>query len=84
MLLHLFLANLKNPPVFMEELFPVVAAIIEKIENENPQCNNGILIFVPELTKFRNCKIIYLVISTDECYDKHSEIYKIEFNTINL
>ena len=46
-------SQIKTVPVFMDELFPVVAAIIEKIENENPHCNNGILIFVPGLAEIQ-------------------------------
>ena len=43
------LSQVKPVPVFMDELFPVVACIIEKIENENNYNSNGVLIFVPGL-----------------------------------
>ena len=47
------LSQIKPVPVFMDELFPVVAGIIEKIENENPQSFNGVLIFVPGLAEIQ-------------------------------
>ena len=36
-------------PCFIKELFPVCAALIEKICKENDENRNGILIFVPGL-----------------------------------
>ena len=41
------LALEKSTPVFMSELFPVVAVILEKIEIENKSNKRGVLIFVP-------------------------------------
>ena len=43
----------KCSPEFMNELFPVVSRIIEKIENENAHSNNGILIFLPGLAELQ-------------------------------
>ena len=37
----------------MDELFPIVAALIEKIENENPTNFSGVLIFVPGLAEIQ-------------------------------
>ena len=41
------LSLVKSTPLFMSELFPVVSAILEKIENENKTNKKGVLIFVP-------------------------------------
>ena len=41
------LGQVKGMPIFMIELFPVVAAILEKIENENKDNKKGVLIFIP-------------------------------------
>ena len=46
---QLCISQVKPVPVFMDELFPIVAGIIEKIENENPNSFSGVLIFVPGL-----------------------------------
>ena len=54
----------KPDPVFMSELFPVVAAIIEKIENENLDNKNGVLIFVPgigEIQELQNYLLKYFI-----------------------
>lgn len=47
------LSQVKPVPVFMDELFPIVAALIEKIENENPTNFSGVLIFVPGLAEIQ-------------------------------
>ena len=47
------LSQVKPVPVFMDELFPIVAGIIEKIENENPGNYSGVLIFVPGLAEIQ-------------------------------
>ena len=44
----------KNIPEFMSDLFPVVAAILEKIENENPFNKKGVLIFIPGLAEIQD------------------------------
>ena len=41
------LGQVKGMPIFMVELFPIVAAILEKIENENKNNKKGVLIFIP-------------------------------------
>ena len=46
---QLCISQVKAVPVFMDELFPIVAGIIEKIGNENPNNFAGVLIFVPGL-----------------------------------
>jgi len=48
------ISQVKPVPVFMDELFPVVAGIIEKIENENPSSFGGVLIFVPGLAEIQD------------------------------
>ena len=50
---QLCIDQLKPVPVFKEELFPVVAGLIEKIENENPSNFSGVLIFVPGLAEIQ-------------------------------
>ena len=48
------LGQVKSVPVFMIDLFPVVAAIIEKIENENKFNQKGVLIFVPGIGEIQD------------------------------
>ena len=50
---QLCIDQLKPVPVFKDELFPVVAGLIEKIENENPSNFSGVLIFVPGLAEIQ-------------------------------
>ena len=83
-----FLSQIKNVPVFMDELFPVVAAIIEKIENENPHCNNGILIFVPGLAEIQELqdylsryflnknKLEFLILHSQISDDEQDKVFK--------
>ena len=47
------LDQVKPVPVFKDELFPIVAGLIEKIENENPSNFSGVLIFVPGLAEIQ-------------------------------
>ena len=42
---------MKSNPCFIKELFPVCAALIEKIDDENKHNKNGILIFIPGLAE---------------------------------
>ena len=44
----------KDTPCFLKELFPVCAALIEKINDENKHNKNGILIFVPGLAEIHD------------------------------
>ena len=83
-----FLSQVKNVPVFMDELFPVVAAIIEKIENENPHCNNGVLIFVPGLAEIQELqdylsryflnknKLEFLILHSQISDDEQDKVFK--------
>ena len=50
---QLCIDQVKPVPVFKDELFPVVAGLIEKIENENPSNFSGVLIFVPGLAEIQ-------------------------------
>ena len=47
----IFKNMMKSNPCFMKELFPICAALIEKINDENRQNKNGILIFIPGLAE---------------------------------
>ena len=81
-------SQIKNVPVFMDELFPIVAAIIEKIENENPHCNNGILIFVPGLAEIQELqdylsryflnknKLEFLILHSQISDDEQDKVFK--------
>ena len=81
-------SQIKNVPVFMDELFPVVAAIIEKIENENPHCNNGVLIFVPGLAEIQELqdylsryflnknKLEFLILHSQISDDEQDKVFK--------
>ena len=81
-------SQIKNVPVFMDELFPVVAAIIEKIEHENPHCNNGVLIFVPGLAEIQELqdylsryflnknKLEFLILHSQISDDEQDKVFK--------
>ena len=81
-------SQIKNVPVFMDELFPVVAAIIEKIEKENPFCNNGVLIFVPGLAEIQELqdylsryflnknKLEFLILHSQISDDEQDKVFK--------
>jgi ATP-dependent RNA helicase TDRD9 len=72
----------------MDELFPVVAAIIEKIEHENPHCNNGVLIFVPGLAEIQELqdylsryflnknKLEFLILHSQISDDEQDKVFK--------
>ena len=47
----IFKNMMKSNPCFMKELFPICAALIEKINDENKHNKNGILIFIPGLAE---------------------------------
>ena len=49
-------SQVKAAPVYMNDLFPVVTAIIEKIEIQNADNKNGILIFVPGIGEIQELK----------------------------
>ena len=51
-----FINMMKTMPCFMKELFPVCAALIQKIDNENRNNKNGILIFIPGLAEILDLK----------------------------
>jgi len=47
----IFKNMMKSNPCFLKELFPLCAALIEKIDDENKHNKNGILIFIPGLAE---------------------------------
>jgi len=49
-------SQIKAVPVYMNELFPVVTAILEKIESQNTNNKNGILIFIPGIGEIQELK----------------------------
>ena len=49
-------SQVKAVPVYMMDLFPVVTAIIEKIEVQNSDNKNGILIFIPGIGEIQELK----------------------------
>ena len=83
-----FFSQLINVPVFMKELFPVVAAIIELIEINNPNNYNGVLIFIPGLAEieylqeylskyFINTnKLEFLILHSQISDDEQDKVFK--------
>ena len=58
-------------PIYSESLFPVVAGIIEKIEKDNMNSKNGILIFIPGFAEILELQ--------DHLIDYFGDNYKLEF-----
>ena len=48
------LSQVKSEPIFMTDLFPVVAAILEKIENQEKNNKKGVLIFIPGIGEIQD------------------------------
>ena len=80
------LSLIKSVPLFMNELFPVVSAILEKIENENKTNKKGVLIFVPGISEIQELQDYisrcFVYKNNLECLILHSLISDIEQDKI--